>query len=131
MNERMNERMNDIPHKSSIDPHELLVIHHVSLVEHNTYLVVVTSHAFNDATELVRDVELVCVKQQNDTVDTLGHPLNHLTEIVPAPQQVQSSYTVKAHVLRGSCVKSNPSLNCLRLMEVEEKMPRYSKLVIK
>ena len=65
-------RDNDIPHESSIDPHQLLMVHHVGLVEHNTNLVVVTSHAFNDATELVRDVKLVCVKQQNNTVDTLS-----------------------------------------------------------
>ena len=52
------------PHQGPVHPHQLLVIHHVSLVQHNADLVIVTPQSLNTPPELIANVQLVGVKQQ-------------------------------------------------------------------
>jgi len=52
-----------VPHESSVDSHQLLMIYHVSFIQYNTYLIIVASHKFNNAPELVGNIQFVCVEQ--------------------------------------------------------------------
>ena len=58
------------------------MVHHVCLVQHNPYLVVVTSQSLNASSEFIADVELVGVKQQENSVNSLSEPLQHAYEVI-------------------------------------------------
>ena len=62
-------------------PHQLLVCHHVGLVEADPDLVVMGPDRLDRVLELVRDVELVSVEQQDDAVSTLRKPAE-ITRII-------------------------------------------------
>ena len=55
------------PHQRTIDPHQLLVGHHVRLVQDDPDLVVLRADRFDGVLELVRDVKLVCVEDQDNS----------------------------------------------------------------
>ena len=70
------------PHQSPVDTHQLLVVDHVGLVEHDPDLVLVPLHRLDAAAELVGDVELVRVEEEQDAIHSLSKPLNNSREIV-------------------------------------------------
>jgi hypothetical protein len=76
------EHLAEAPHQCTVDAHQLLMVHHVRFVEHDSDFVVVPSKRFNTATELVRDVQLVRIKKQNNSVNSLSKPLEHTSEVV-------------------------------------------------
>ena len=79
---RRAEDLAETPHEGAVDSHQLLVVHHVGLVQHNTDLVVVTSQSLNAPSEFIADIELVGVKEQDDAVSPLGEPGQHSGEVV-------------------------------------------------
>ena len=70
------------PHQSPVDTHQLLVVDHVGLVQHDPDLVLVPLHRLDAAAELVGDVELVRVEEEQDAIHPLSKPLNNSREIV-------------------------------------------------
>lgn len=58
------------------------MVDHVGFVENDSNLVVVSSQCLDGSPELIRNVELVCVKQQNDSIDSFSKPLENPSEIV-------------------------------------------------
>ena len=63
-------------------PHQLLVCHHVGLVQADPDLVVMGPDRLDRVLELVRDVKLVGVEQQDDPVGPLREPLENLGKVV-------------------------------------------------
>ena len=81
-NLRSPENLAQAPHESAVDSHQLLVVHHVCLVQHNPDLVVVTSQGLNAPSEFIADVELVGVKQKQNPVNSFSEPLQDAYEVV-------------------------------------------------
>ena len=71
------------PHQSPVDTHQLLVVDHVGLVQHDPDLVLVPLHRLDAAAELVGDVELVRVEEEENSVNPLGKPLYNPREVIP------------------------------------------------
>ena len=59
------------------------MIDHICLVQHDPDLVLVALHRLNAAAELVRDVQLVRVEEEKDSVNPLGKPLYNTREVIP------------------------------------------------
>ena len=60
------EHLAQAPHQGPVHPHQLLVVHHVRLVQHDADLVIVTPQRLNTPPELIANVQLVGVKQQQN-----------------------------------------------------------------
>ena len=78
-------RVNDFsqrPHQRPVDPHQLLSADLVCLVQHHAHFVLMVLQSSDHLGELVRDIELVGVKQEDDAVHALCEPLQHSGEIV-------------------------------------------------
>lgn len=75
---------NDIrtENERQLTSHQLLIVNHVCLVQNDTDLVVVSAERLNRALELVRNVEFVRVKQQDNAIGTLSKPLDHVGKVV-------------------------------------------------
>ena len=71
------------PHEGPVDAHQLLRVHLVGLVQHHADLVVLAPEGLDGLRELVRDVQFVSIKEQDDPVDALSEPLQDLAEVVP------------------------------------------------
>lgn len=71
------------PHEGPVHPHQLLRLYLVSLVQHHSHLVLVVLEGFDDFRELIGDVQLVGVKEQDDTVHPLGKPLEDGRKVIP------------------------------------------------
>ena len=72
------------PHERAVDAHQLLVVDHVGLVEHDADLLVVAAQHLDAALELVGDVELVGVEEEQDAIAAFGEPLEHGDVVVAA-----------------------------------------------
>ena len=59
------------------------MIDHICLVQHDPDLVLMPLHRLNAAAELVGDVQLVCVKEEKNSVNPLGKPLYNTREVIP------------------------------------------------
>ena len=81
-NLRSPENLAEAPHEGAVDSHQLLVVHHVCLVQHNPDLVVVTSQGLNAPSEFIADVELVGIKQKQNPVNSFSEPLQDAYEVV-------------------------------------------------
>ena len=71
------------PHEGAVDPHQLLGIYHVGLVQNNFDFVFVTFQGLNALSELVGYVELVGVEEKKNSVHSLGKPLKYASEVIP------------------------------------------------
>ena len=60
------EHLAQAPHERAVHAHQLLVIHHVGLVQHDPDLVVVAPERLDAAPKLVTDVQLVGVEQKQN-----------------------------------------------------------------
>lgn len=60
------------------------MIDHVRLIQHDANLIVVAPQRFDRAAEFVGNIQLVCVEQENDSIDALGEPLEDAGEVVAA-----------------------------------------------
>ena len=60
------EHLAQAPHERTVHAHQLLVVHHVRLVQHDPDLVVVAPQRLDAAPKLVTDVQLMGVKQQQN-----------------------------------------------------------------
>ena len=80
------ENLAEGPHEGPIDPHQLLVVDHVSLVEDYPNLVVLASKPFQKVSEFVGNVEFVGIEQKNDSVHPLSEPLQNTMEIIASVQ---------------------------------------------
>ena len=76
------DNFGDRPHESAVDTHQFMVINLVSFVEDDPHLVLVTVNGLNTPPELVRDVQLIGIKEQDDAVDALGEPLEDSDKII-------------------------------------------------
>ena len=103
-NLRSPENLAEAPHEGAVDSHQLLVVHHVGLVQHNTDLVVVTSQSLNASSELIADVELVGVEQKQNPVNSLSEPLQHAYEVVTS---VRSLFLSAENVISLSLLSVN------------------------
>lgn len=70
------------PHQRPVDAHQLLRLHHVGLVQDHPDLVLVALEGSDGLGELVRDLQLVGVKEEDDEVHALGEPLQHGREVI-------------------------------------------------
>lgn len=70
------------PHEGTVHPHQLLSLYLVSLVENNSHLVLVVLQGLDDLRELIRDVQLVSIKEQNDAVNSFCKPLQYSSEVI-------------------------------------------------
>ena len=70
------------PHEGPVDPHQLLGLDLVGLVQHHADLVLMVLERLDDFRELVGDVQLVGVKEQDDAVHPLSEPLKDGREVV-------------------------------------------------
>mmetsp|Transcript_12335 Transcript_12335/g.37620 ORF Transcript_12335/g.37620 Transcript_12335/m.37620 type:complete len:276 (+) Transcript_12335:2317-3144(+) len=74
------------PHECTVDAHELLRVYQISFVEDNSYLLLVGLEDVYCPLQFVGNVELVCIKEQQNPVSPLGKPLDDLLEIIPPIQ---------------------------------------------
>lgn len=70
------------PHEGTVHPHQLLSLYLVGLVENNSHLVLVVLQGLDDLREFIRDVQLVSIKEENDTVNPLCEPLQYSSEVI-------------------------------------------------
>jgi len=70
------------PKQRPIHPHELLPIDLISLIQNTANLILVALKHVDGGFQLVRDVQLVSVKEQQNQVGPLGKPGHHLGEVV-------------------------------------------------
>lgn len=70
------------PHQRAVDPHQLLSVDLVRLVQHHAHFVLVVLQRSDHLGELVGDVELVGVEQEDDAVNALGEPLQHRRKVI-------------------------------------------------
>lgn len=70
------------PHEGTVHSHQLLRLDLVCLVEHHPHLVLMVLECLDDLRELVRDVQLVGVKEQDDAVHAFGEPLQDSRKVI-------------------------------------------------
>lgn len=70
------------PHERTVDPHQLLCVHLVSLIKHHSNLVILSPEWFNSLWKLIRYIQLMGIKKEDDAVDPLSKPLENLAEVI-------------------------------------------------
>ena len=70
------------PHECTVDPHQLLCVHLVSLIKHHSNLVILAPEWLNSLWKLIRYIQLMGIKKEDDAVDPLSKPLEDLAEVV-------------------------------------------------
>mmetsp|Transcript_359 Transcript_359/g.703 ORF Transcript_359/g.703 Transcript_359/m.703 type:complete len:215 (-) Transcript_359:45-689(-) len=72
------------PEEGAVDTHELLPINLVRLVENASYLILVALEHVDGRLELIRNVQFMRVKEEDDQVSPVREPRHDLGEIVSA-----------------------------------------------
>mmetsp|Transcript_27521 Transcript_27521/g.80687 ORF Transcript_27521/g.80687 Transcript_27521/m.80687 type:complete len:444 (-) Transcript_27521:429-1760(-) len=101
-------RLDDLaqrPHQRAVDAQQLLAVDGVRLVEHDADLVVVPLERLDRLLELVRDVQLVRVKEEENHVGARGEPGAHLGEGVRPPNALLLARQYAGRVDEGHVVK--------------------------
>lgn len=70
------------PHECTVDPHQLLRVHLVSLVKHHSNLVILAPERLNGLWKLIRYIQLMGIKKEDDSVNSLSKPLEDLAEVI-------------------------------------------------
>lgn len=70
------------PHESTVDSHQLLCVHLVSLIKHHSNLVILAPEWLNSLWKLIWYIQLMGIKKQDDAVDPLSKPLENLAEVI-------------------------------------------------
>lgn len=70
------------PHECTVDPHQLLCVHLVSLIKHHSNLVILAPERLYSLWKLIRYIQLMSIKEEDDAVDPLCKPLEDLAEVV-------------------------------------------------
>lgn len=70
------------PHERTVDPHQLLCVHLVGLIKHHSNLVILAPEWLNSLWKLIRYIQLMGIKKEDDAVDPLGKPLKDLAEVI-------------------------------------------------
>ncbi len=70
------------PHEGTIHPHQLLGADLVSFVQNHTHLVLMVFQRLDHLWELIRNVQLVGVEQQDDSVHSFCKPLKNCCKVI-------------------------------------------------